>query len=227
MEGDDVYGTARKAFDLDKRTSAAAAGRSDLAEKPTVILICYGANEAFEGDAGLDKFKKGYEKLLNDLTPTKARIILMSPPPLEKKPDPLPDPGLQNKRLAVYRDAIKQIATTRKHYFADLFAVMGEGNAPPRDATDNGVHFTDQGYKMTTAAFAAALGLPTAETDVPEPLRAPSRRRMSCISTAGGRRTRRICSGSASTSREEREGDRRVRPLIAAAEVRDNKLLKK
>jgi lysophospholipase L1-like esterase len=171
--GDDVYGTARKAFDLDKPDI----GRKRLvelalAEKPTVILICYGANEAFEGEGGLDKFRKGYEKLLDELTPAKARIILMSPPPLEKKPAPLPDPGPQNKLLAVYRDAVKQIASARDLYFADLFAVMGEGNAPARDATDNGVHFTAQGYNSATAAFAAALGLPAAETSAPEPLRA-------------------------------------------------------
>ena len=81
-----------------------------LAEKPTVILICYGANEAFAGEAGLSKFKKGYEKLLDELAPAKARIILMSPPPMEDKGRPLPDPAAQNKRLAIYRDAIKQIA---------------------------------------------------------------------------------------------------------------------
>ena len=63
-----------------------------LAEKPTVIVICYGANEAFAGEAGLSKFRKGYEKLLDELPPAKARIILMSPPPLEDKGRPLPDP---------------------------------------------------------------------------------------------------------------------------------------
>src|SRR5829696_1268978 len=109
--GDDVFGTARKAFDLDKPDI----GRQRLvelalAEKPTVILIAYGANEAFEGEAGLDKFKKGYEKLLDELAPARARTILMSPPPAEDKGRPLPDPGPQNKRLAHCRDAIKQIA---------------------------------------------------------------------------------------------------------------------
>jgi lysophospholipase L1-like esterase len=171
--GDDVYGTARVAFDLDKP----GIGRKrlvdlTLAEKPTVILICYGANEAFEGEAGLDKFKKGYEKLLDELAPAKARIILMSPTPLEKKPAPLPGPGPQNERLSKYVDAIKQLAASRKLYFADLFAAGGRGLDIPRNLTDNGMHFTEEGYRTTTADFAQALGLPTAETAVPEPLRA-------------------------------------------------------
>src|SRR5262245_8614783 len=70
--GDDVFGTARRAFDLDKPDI----GRKRLvelalAEKPTVIIIAYGANEAFEGEAGLDKFKKGMEKLLDEVATSK------------------------------------------------------------------------------------------------------------------------------------------------------------
>jgi lysophospholipase L1-like esterase len=156
--GDDVFGTARRAFDLDKPDI----GRKrlvdlTLAEKPTVILICYGANEAFEGEAGLDKFKKGLEKLLDELAPAKARIVLMSPPPMEDKARPLPDPTAQNQRLAIYRDEIKQIADSRKLSFVDLFAILRESSVT--DLTDNGLHFTEAGYKRATAAFAKALGL--------------------------------------------------------------------
>ena len=56
----------------------------------------------------------------------------MSPPPLEDKGRPLPDPGPQNKRLAVYRDAIKQIADARGLCFADLFHVLGADREPGR-----------------------------------------------------------------------------------------------
>src|SRR5262249_49808844 len=95
--GDNVFGEARRAFDLDKPDI----GRKrlvelTLAEKPTVILICYGGNEAFAGESGLDSFKQGLEKLLDDLAPAKARIVLMSPPPMEEKGRPLPEPAAQN-----------------------------------------------------------------------------------------------------------------------------------
>ena len=122
--GDNVFGDARRAFDLDKPDI----GRKrlvelTLAEKPTVILICYGTNEAFEGEAGLDKFKKGYEKLLDELAPTKARIVLMSPPPMEDKGRPLPDPAPQNKRLASTATRSSRSPRPARLYFADLFQV--------------------------------------------------------------------------------------------------------
>ena len=50
--------------------------------KPTVIFICYGTNESFEGKEGLPKFEKGLNKLLDALKPAKARIVLFSPMPV-------------------------------------------------------------------------------------------------------------------------------------------------
>lgn len=166
--GDNVYGEARRAFDLDKPDI----GRKRLvdlaiAEKPTVIMICYGANEAYEGEAGLEKFRKGLEKLIDELGQTKARIALISPPPQENKGAPLPDAAPQNKRLALYRDTIKSVASDRKLYFADLFATLGEGNRPTTGLTDNGVHYTEAGYKQTASSFVESLGLPTNGPDVP------------------------------------------------------------
>ena len=172
--GDDVFGIARRAFDLDKPDI----GRKRLvdlalAEKPTVILICYGANEAFEGEAGLEKFKKGLNVLLDELAPAKARVILMSPPPLEDKGRPLPDPTVQNRRLAMYRDAIEQTAEKRAMGFADFFAGMGADADAMKGLTDNGLHLTEDGYRRTAGRFLVALGLPAdgADSESLQPLR--------------------------------------------------------
>src|SRR6185437_6978808 len=64
--GDTVFGEARASFD------APAVGYRRLVEhtlavKPSVILLGYGTNESFEGAAGLPKFTKQLEKLLDDL----------------------------------------------------------------------------------------------------------------------------------------------------------------
>lgn len=171
--GDDVTGIARRAFELtDPNIGRKRLVELALAEKPSVILICYGANEAFAGEAGLADFKKGYERLLDELAPARARIILMSPPPLETKGPPLPDPADQNQRLTKYRDAIKGIAEARKLTFADLFHVMGEGQEPHTNLTDNGLHFTAEGYRQTASAFATSLGLKDASySETMEPVR--------------------------------------------------------
>jgi len=156
--GDDVYGTARRAFDLDKPDI----GRKRLvelttAEKPTVIVICYGANESFAGEAELKKFSQGYEKLLDELAPAKAQIILMAPPPFEEKGPPLPDLKKQNVQLGIYREAIKHLAGERKFDFVDLDAALG-GPRGMADMTDDGVHLTAQGYARSAGNFLRALG---------------------------------------------------------------------
>ena len=229
--GDDVYGTARRAFDLDKPDI----GRKRLveltiAEKPTAIIICYGGNEAFEGEAGLDRFKKGLEKLLDDLAPTKARIALMSPPPLEDKGRPLPDPAPQNRRLAVYRDAIRQIAEARGLYFADLFGVLGEGKEPPAGRTDDTMHFTADGYRQTTAAFAKALGLPGdgAYSESLEPVRQAVRKKNELYFYRWRPQNETYLFGfrkheQGKNAKEVAEFD----PLVATAEAEIDRLLKK
>ncbi|HKA05670.1 MAG TPA: SGNH/GDSL hydrolase family protein [Gemmataceae bacterium] len=225
--GDDVFGTARRTFDLDKPDI----GRKRLvelalAEKPTVILICYGGNEAFEGEAGLDNFKKGMDKLIDDLAPAKARIALMSPPPMEDKGRPLPDPAEQNKRLALYREAIKKIAESRGLYFADFFAALG----PPKDLTDNGVHFTDEGYRRTAGVFVQALGLTDdgGYSETLEPLRQAIRKKNELYFYRWRPQNETYLFGfrkheQGKNAREVAEFD----PLVAAAEAEIDKLLKR
>ena len=148
--GDNVFGEARLAFDVNN--PALGLKRMidlTLEEKPTVIFICYGTNESFEGEAGLEKFQKGYEKLLDELKPAMARIVLLTPTPFEKSARSLPDPAANNRRLAVYCEAIRKIADRRGLRVADLFGRMfgNEGGYSP--FTDNGTHLTDQGYAKT------------------------------------------------------------------------------
>jgi lysophospholipase L1-like esterase len=229
--GDDVFGIARRAFDLDKPDI----GRKRLvdlalAEKPTVILICYGANEAFAGPAGLDKFRKGYETLLDELAPAKARVVLMSPPPMEDKGRPLPDPGPHNKDLALYRDAIRQIAEARGLSFADLFQELGAGRDPHRDLTDNGLHFTEDGYRLTAPRFAKALGLaePTTDTETMNRLRRAVQKKNELYFYRWRPQNETYLFGfrkheQGKNAKEVAEFD----PLVAAAEAEIDKLLKK
>ena len=227
--GDDVFGTARRAFDVDNPDI----GRKRLvdlaiAEKPTAILICYGGNEAFAGEAGLDKFKKGLEKLLDELAPTKARIGLMSPPPLEDKGRPLPDPAAQNKRLVLYRDAIKQVAAARGIYFADFFEAMGAGKQPMTGLTDDTLHFTAEGYKRTTAAFAKSLGLTGDYSETLEPVREAIRQKNQLYFYKWRPQNQTYLTGfrkheQGRNAKEVAEFD----PLVATAEAEIEKLLKK
>jgi lysophospholipase L1-like esterase len=158
--GDTVFGEARAGF------GTAADGFRDLREhvlalKPTVILLGYGANEAFAGETGLPRFVAGLNTLLDALAPAKARIVLLAPLRQEDLGRPLPDPAAQNRNLRLYRDALRQLAGQRSCRFVDLYDLLGDGTkaTPPAPLTDTGIHLTAYGYWRAAAALEEGLGL--------------------------------------------------------------------
>jgi len=169
------------------------------------------------------------EKLLDELAPAKARFILMSPAPVEHKPPPLPDPEPQNKRLAVYRNKIKEIADARKLYFADLFTELSYRTGDMPDRTDNGQHLTEDGYRRTAPQFLHVLGLPSNEpySEALEPLRRAVRKKNELYFHRWRPQNETYLFGfrkheQGKNAREIAEFD----PLVAAAEAEIEKLLK-
>lgn len=147
--GDTVHCESRGSFDGPPKGFAnTVALVTEL--KPTVVILCYGHNESFDGAAGLPRFRAGLTKLLDALAPTKARFILMSPTPFEAT-KPLTDVKLRNQNLALYRDAIKAVATERKIEFFDLMDKVQ--SLKLAHLTDNGLHYTEAGYRQTAAIF--------------------------------------------------------------------------
>jgi lysophospholipase L1-like esterase len=145
--GDNVFGEARLAFDIDKPAlGLKRMAELALAEKPTVIFICYGTNESFEGETGLEKFTKGYEKLLDALAPAKARIMLLAPPMFEKDTWKGADFERCSKDLKRYSEAIREVAVKKKIGFINEFA---QRYGPGESLADNGIHFTAFGYWIT------------------------------------------------------------------------------
>ncbi|EAQ82780.1 nodulin-26 [Blastopirellula marina DSM 3645] len=177
--GDDVFGRSRARF------GNAAEGWNHLNNsldlvKPTAAIVCYGSNAAFAGDAGLDQFRTGYNRLLDAVERHTKKIMLLSPPPQEDLGRPLPDPKDQNARLAKYRDAIKEIAYQRGYDFVDVYDALGDtfksGVEGKATLTSNGVHLTEYGYWEAARAIRKSLGtitpiLPLKESRLP--LRAP------------------------------------------------------
>ncbi len=132
-----------------------------LALKPTVIIVGYGANESFEGKAGLPKFQAGLEKLLNAVEPTKARLVFLSPTRQEHLDPPLPDPTAHNADLALYWNALKTEAEKRGAVFVDLFGVTSDrqpGEIPHVPTlTNNGIHLSEFGYWFLAESIERAL----------------------------------------------------------------------
>ncbi len=160
--GDTVFGTARSYFGPPKEGFDRLTQQlTDL--QPEVVFINYGAVAAFSGKEGVGEFIAGYQTLLDMIYEKAAprEIVLLSPPPAESLGAPFPDQSAQNQRLALYRDAIRDLAKERKARFVDLFAAV----SPDEPWTTNGIHYSEIGYAKIAPKLVAELGLKTAESE--------------------------------------------------------------
>jgi len=156
--GDTVFAESRGIFD------PPAKGYARMLEqvrglKPTVIMLNYGGNEAFNGPGYLDTFVKQYGKLLDDLSSTKARLVLVSPLPLFNAGPPLPKPDKHNAVRKQFVEAVQQLANDRSLHFVDIWTPVEQklDLLSAKRVTEEGVHLTDFGYGIVSTIFAQAL----------------------------------------------------------------------
>jgi hypothetical protein len=159
--GDNVWGIARAEFDPPP-VGFTRLKDHVLALKPTVIIVGYGTNESFEGPAGLKHFVEGLNTLLDTFSPTKARVVLLSPLRQEDLGRPMLDPAANNKNLRLYAKAIRDAAQKRGHLFVDLYDLLNGGD----HLTDNGVHLTPWGYWRSAPLLERGLGLPASRWSI-------------------------------------------------------------
>ncbi len=151
--GDNVFARSRDYFD--KQHDGYARRLAHLNRlKPTVIFLSYGGNESFGGKDRLPEFVAGYKQLLEDLKVTGARLVLLTPPRLEKLGPPLPDPAAQNRNRGLYAAEIRKLAAQFDHRAVDLFSQFKSTNSR---LTYNGMHLTNRGYQELAAAICVEL----------------------------------------------------------------------
>jgi lysophospholipase L1-like esterase len=134
--------------------------------KPTIVFVAYGRNESYQGDAGLAVFRAQLEKLCTDLRtaaaagtanesvkPADVRLVLVTPHRFETA-----DAAARNAALAVYSQAIRDVATAKQAGLVDLFAELPTTAAAGDALTENGVHLSNAGYAQAARVFAAASG---------------------------------------------------------------------
>ena len=175
--GDTVFGHARSYFGPPEEGIQRLTAHLEML-KPDVVILCYGSELAHERLGGLPAFLTGYRALL-DLIREKSpgvRLIIAAPPPLENLAPPLPDQTEPNKNLASLRDALAKFAHSQNVFFVDWFGAMGGVPKPGRAAkplTENGIHYTQEGYQKLAAKLIAGLGVkvPDVSPTAIEPLR--------------------------------------------------------
>ena len=157
--GDTVWGDSRGVFG-DRAEGFKRLIKDATEAKPTLLVICYGENEAYAGEAGLADFRGGLNTLLDALKPTKARILLLGPRKHENLGSPLPNPAKYNANLRKYNETIGAVANERGHAFIDLYDLPGD--------TQNGLHLTEAGEREFVHAALPLLGVPSARLDSPQ-----------------------------------------------------------
>ncbi|RUL86143.1 azurin [Tautonia sociabilis] len=134
-------------------------------EKPDVVIAAFGFNESFAGPEGLETFRRDLAAFIDETTTTPYNgeepptLVLLSPIAHEDLGRrTLPDGSKNNANLALYTDAMAEIARSKGVLFVDLFHPTKQGYAEdPEPWTFNGVHLTDAGYRKLAPILDEAL----------------------------------------------------------------------
>ncbi len=137
------------------------------AQGTDVMLAFFGANESFEGEAGVPQFEKDLEAYIARHQAARyngeaaPRLAFVSPIAHEKL-DRLVhvDVDRRNRELERYTSAMRRVTTRLGVPFADVFTpmreAMGSAKAP---LTINGMHLNEDGDKVFAVVLLTALGL--------------------------------------------------------------------
>ena len=140
-------------------------GHTLEAEKPDVVIAAFGFNESFEGEAGLDAFREDLAAFIDETTGTAYNgespptLVLLSPIAHEDLDSrTLPDGSENNENLALYSDAMAEVAASKGVLFIDLFHPTRDGyEGDDQLWTFNGVHLTDEGNRKLAPILDTAL----------------------------------------------------------------------
>ncbi len=126
---------------------------------PDTMLCFFGLNESFKGAAGVEQFKKDYEKFLDDYarmyprddTGSKPRFVLVTPTAYEFTGNTMwPEGTKENASLKLYSEAVKAVAAKRNLAVIDLFEPTFKTFSTDKGqhSTDNGIHLNKNGDLM-------------------------------------------------------------------------------
>lgn len=122
--------------------------------EPGIVFIAFGKMESMEGEAGLDRFREAYARLLDDLLPLTPRIILIGPTPFFASGPAAREAETRNETLAEYAKAIADLARARGLLWID----SGSASWSP-DHSDNGVHLNASGQELFARLVLSGLGV--------------------------------------------------------------------
>lgn len=158
--GDTVSGEARARF-TNPPTPYERLLTDATTPHPSVIFIGYGSNVPFEDGDALGRFEEGLCRLLDDLEDrTDARLVLLSPPPVEVDASPAPShlAHQTNDALLSVSKAIGRIARERGHQYVDVYHGLMEAGSVVQ-LTYDGIQMNEAGHRELARVIEDGLGL--------------------------------------------------------------------
>ena len=132
-----------------------------------IVIAQFGQMEALDGVGRLPEFRAAYHRLLDQFASRTRRLVLISPMPFEK---PLashaPDLTLRNGDVALYAEAVREIAEQRGAVFIDLVAPISLRSSSEDRLTGDGIHLDESGLRVVAGLIAEELGARPAQGDL-------------------------------------------------------------
>lgn len=127
-----------------------------LRKRPDVVTVLFGSNDSATTDSHveLDIYKRNIMLFAKQIGPKKT--ILISPPPVDESLQP----NRTNASLALYAQAVKEVAEETGSAFIDFFQIL---YAKPnykellKGEKDDGLHFGEAGYELLSDLIANKL----------------------------------------------------------------------
>jgi len=155
--GDNVWGDARAGFGT-RADGFRLLKDHVLSLNPTVIVVAYGGNEAFDGEAALPKFVDGLNILLDTLSPARRALCYWRRCARKTSAGRCPTDAEKQEPAPLHRRPARR-GQEAWLTFADMNDFLGDGpKAPP--LTDDGLHLTGAGYWRAAFALEHSLDLP-------------------------------------------------------------------
>ncbi|MEY5026697.1 MAG: hypothetical protein RLZZ244_2225 [Verrucomicrobiota bacterium] len=122
------------------------------------VVLGFGGNESFAGEAGLASFQRdaeGYLREIRRLHP-KARLVFLSPIAVQNGGDQ--EVAVRNREVLGYSRVLEGMAKAEGALFVDLFSASQEAYARSREPlTVQGVHLNALGVREMAKVIAGAL----------------------------------------------------------------------
>ncbi|MEX0771763.1 MAG: PVC-type heme-binding CxxCH protein [Balneolales bacterium] len=131
--------------------------------EPDFILAFFGYNESFQGEEGLERYKAELEAFIQHTASqnynegSSTQLAIVSPIAFEDLSDKydLPNGSQENKNLALYTEAMRDIAAQYDVHFADVYtSTKSWFDASGEELTIDGSQLNDEGYARFSTLLA-------------------------------------------------------------------------